>query len=786
MPDAPPTTETTPLTLPLLPLSGGVVFPEMVVTVELESDEARRAAAAAHDDQVLLVPEHDGGYAAVGTVARIEQRGDGPEEAPAAVLRGVRRARIGRGSVDAGGALMVSAEPVVDPEPTEQVRELAERYKSLATGLLTRLGGRRLGTALAGVSDPGALADTIGWWPELSSPRRIELLETTDVERRLELAIAWVTEATAVASVDAEVDAQVSDELDQAQRETILRRRLAAIRRELGEGDGEDDVAELRRRLDEAEMPDDVRAAAHKEVDRLERQGEQSMEASWIRTWLDTVFDVPWSVRTEDDLDLDRARAVLDADHTGLDEVKDRIVEFLAVRRLRRDRGVQEPAGRRGGGTIVALAGPPGVGKTSLGESVARALGREFVRMSLGGVRDEAEIRGHRRTYVGARPGRIVRALTEAGSMNPVVLLDEVDKVGNDWRGDPSSALLEVLDPAQNATFRDHYLEVELDLSEVVFIATANVLETIPGPLLDRMEVISVEGYSEDEKIAIARDHLLPRLRTHNGIEEDEVVLDEPTLRTVVGDYTAEAGVRGLERRLDRLLRKAVTRITSGDGAVPIVIEPDQLREALGRPVHREDPADRTDRPGVATGLAVTGAGGDVLFVEAVTLDGDAGLVLTGQLGDVMRESGEIALSHIRANADDLGIDGPMPHRFHVHFPAGAVPKDGPSAGITMTTALVSLLSGRKVRGDVAMTGEVTLQGRVLPIGGVKEKALAAHRAGIRTVLFPAGNRDDAEEIPESVRAELDLHFVHTVDEALAVALERTPTEEHDPLPAAA
>jgi ATP-dependent Lon protease len=403
--------------------------------------------------------------------------------------------------------------------------------------------------------------------------------------------------------------------------------------------------------------------------------------------------------------------------------------------------------------------------------------------MSLGGIRDEAEIRGHRRTYVGARAGRIVRSLTEAGSMNPVVLLDEIDKVGNDWRGDPSSALLEVLDPAQNATFRDHYLEVELDLSEVVFIATANVLDTIPGPLLDRMEIITVEGYSEDEKIAIARDHLLPRLLESNGVDGEEVVIGEQTLRTVVGEYTAEAGVRGLERRLDRLLRKAATRIASDPEAAPVVIEPDQLRAALGRPVHREDPADRTDQPGVATGLAVTGAGGDVLFVEAVALDGEAGLVLTGQLGDVMRESGEIALSHIRANTEELGIEGAVPTRFHVHFPAGAVPKDGPSAGITMTTALVSLVTGRKVRSDVAMTGEVTLQGRVLPIGGVKEKALAAHRAGVPTVLFPAGNRDDADEIPETVRDDLDLHFVHTVEEALTIALEPASVE---PRPVAA
>ncbi|MEL7208319.1 MAG: AAA family ATPase, partial [Actinomycetota bacterium] len=589
-------------------LPGGVVFPEMVVTVELESSEARRAVDAAADGQVLLVPQTEAGYASVGTVARVEQRGDGPRGNPGVVLRGESRARVGRGSVGDAGALFVAAEVLADGEGTERTEELANRYRRLATALLTRLGGRRLGSALAELEHPGALADTIAWWPELSIERRITLLETVDLDRRLELAIEWVGEATAEASVDADVNEQVGEELDRAQRETILRRRLAAIRRELGEDDDEDEVATYRRRLDEADPPTAVRDGVEKEIDRLEKQGDQGAEGGWLRTWLDTVLELPWSTRTTDDLDLERARRVLDADHTGLDEAKDRIVEFLAVRRLREERGTPASSAGRGGGTILALSGPPGVGKTSLGESVARALGREFVRMSLGGIRDEAEIRGHRRTYVGARPGRIVRALAEAGSMNPVILLDEIDKVGSDWRGDPSSALLEVLDPAQNSTFRDHYLELEIDLSEVVFIATANVIDTIPAPLLDRMEILTVNGYSADEKVSIATDHLLPRLLERNGVDDGEVVVTPETIRAVVEDYTREAGVRSLERRLDRLVRKAATRLVSGEEA-PVVVDPDGLRDALGRPPHRDDPSDRVDRPGVATGLAVTGAG---------------------------------------------------------------------------------------------------------------------------------------------------------------------------------
>ncbi|MEM8706182.1 MAG: endopeptidase La [Actinomycetota bacterium] len=761
---------------PLLPTSG-IVLPEMVVTIRLESDEAKVAVKAATEQHVVLVPKHPDASQSVGVLTRIEQRGALPGGGEGLVIRGIERVKIGQGSLADNGALIVDVTPAeaAATNPADHA-DLVARYRAAAGRLLEAVGGGRMTRLLDDVDDPSNLADTIAWWPELEDSQRVQLLETLDVEDRLRLAIEWAEGAATEAEVTRDISDSVNGEFEDAQREAVLRRQLAAIQNELGEGD-DDVIGEYRTQLDalvEGGVAEQVTDAIAKEIQRLERGGTQSQEASWIRTWLDTMFEIPWLDRTTDDLDLDRAREVLDADHTGLDDVKDRIVEFLAVRRLREERGVgaKSASGAKStakGGTILALAGPPGVGKTSLGRSIASTLGREFVRMSLGGIRDEAEIRGHRRTYVGARPGRIVRALTEAGSMNPVVLLDEIDKVGADWRGDPSAALLEVLDPEQNDTFRDHYLEVELDLSDVVFIATANEIERLPAPLLDRMEIIPVRGYSEDEKVAIARDHLLPRLYEQNAVETDEVVVSDDIVRTVVGDYTREAGVRALERRLDRLIRKAATRIATGE-TPPIEVQPDELKDALGRPAPKEKPAERTVDPGVATGLAVTGAGGDVLFVETAVMPGE-GLTLTGQLGDVMQESGSIALSYLRANAEQLGIELPNDKKVHVHFPAGAVPKDGPSAGVTMTVALVSLLTGRRVKGDVAMTGEVTLQGRVLPIGGVKEKVLAAHRAGVTDVILPIANEFDTDDIPESVRDEVTIHLVSTVSEALEVAL---------------
>jgi ATP-dependent Lon protease len=758
--------------LPVLPLTSGVVLPGMVVTIALETDEARAAIdAAGSTGTLLLVPRVDGRYARVGVVAHIEDRGGLPNGTPALVVRGEQRASIGAGVSGTGPALWVAAEPIDDPEPSSRARDLAREYRAAARNLLERVGGRGLAGLLRDVEDPGALADTIGWWPELTLERRVELLETVDVEQRLDKAVAWIKEALAERELADRIQHEVGEGIEKQQRDFLLRQQLAAIRKELGElGDDDEELADqFRARIADRELPDGVRAAVEREIARLERTSPQNMEHGWIRTWLDTVTELPWGVRTDDHLDLVDARGVLDEDHTGLDEVKERIVEFLAVRKLRAERGLGSTAAKSG--TVLALVGPPGVGKTSLGESVARALGRRFVRVALGGVRDEAEIRGHRRTYVGAQAGRIARAVTEAGSMNPVFLLDEIDKVGADWRGDPSSALLEVLDPAQNHSFRDHYLEVELDLSDVLFIATANVLETIPGPLLDRMEVIRLDGYTDAEKVAIARDHLLARQLDHNGLRADEVALTDEALAKLVEDYTREAGVRNLERQLGKVLRKAATSVASGR-PTPITVDADDLADALGRPRFTRDEANRDPAAGVVNGLAVTGAGGDVLVVEATVMDGDEGLTLTGQLGDVMSESGQIALSYIRSRRERLGIPADaLRRRFHVHFPAGAVPKDGPSAGIAMTTALTSLLTDRPADPSVGMTGEVTLQGKVLPIGGVKQKLLAAHRAGLTRVVLPAKNAPDLDDVPGRVLDELDVHLVGDVGEVLDIAL---------------
>ncbi len=763
------------LALPLLPLTTGVVLPQMVVTLALETDEAQRVARAATSGErlLLLVPRIDGRYARVGTVARVESDGELPNGSGALVLRGLYRAVVGVGVAGTGDVLWVEAEPVDEPgEPTERARELAREYRAIVGAIAERLHSRRFVEVLAGVSDPGALADTVGWWPDLSFERKIEALETLDVETRLEKVVAWAREALGEIELAEKIRGEVTEGMEKTQREYLLRQQMAAIRKELGEGDDGDVVEEYRRKVDDADMPEKVREAATREVDRLERMSEQSPEHGWIRTWLDTVVELPWGTYSDDNLDVAQARVVLDEDHTGLDDVKDRIVEYLAVRKLRAERGLSDTGGR-GNGLILSLVGPPGVGKTSLGESVARAMNRKFVRVALGGVRDEAEIRGHRRTYVGSMPGRIVRALKEAGTMNPVVLLDEVDKLGADWRGDPTSALLEVLDPAQNHTFRDHYLEVELDLSHVLFLATANVADTIPGPLLDRMEVVRLDGYTEEEKVAIARDHLLARQLERNGLTADEVRVTDDALRTIVADYTREAGVRNLERELGKLLRKVAAKRATGE-MTPATVDAADVSTYLGRQrFFAEEAAARTANAGVATGLAVTGVGGDVLFIEATATPGEPGLTLTGQLGDVMKESATIARSYVGAHAAELGIaPDTLKQHFHVHVPAGAVPKDGPSAGVTMTTALVSLLTDRPVRSDVGMTGEVTLQGRVLPIGGVKQKVLAAERAGLTTVILPQRNGADLDDVPEDVRERMTFHLVDDVRDVLRLALE--------------
>ncbi|WP_395657409.1 endopeptidase La [Nocardioides sp.] len=761
------------LKLPVLFVPDLVVLPGMVVPLELD-DAARAAidaARAGSDGQVLVAPRLEDRYASYGVVATIDRVGRFSGGSPAAVLRAGVRARIGSGVSGPGAALWVEVDPVEDypdGQVTDRARELAEEYKRLVVAVLQRREAWQVIDSVHQMSDPSAIADAAGYAPYLSVDRKRELLEDPDVESRLETLIGWTKDHLAESELTDKIGEDVREGMEKQQREYLLRQQLAAIRKELGEGEPEG-AEDYRSRVEAADLPEHVRAAALKEVDKLERSSEQNPEVAWIRTWLDTVLELPWSVTTEDSTDVVAARAVLDADHHGLDEVKERIVEHLAVRARRAERGLQVIGGR-GSGAVVLLAGPPGVGKTSLGESVARALGRRFVRVALGGVRDEAEIRGHRRTYVGALPGRIVRAVKEAGSMNPVVLLDEVDKVGSDYRGDPAAALLEVLDPAQNHTFRDHYLELDLDLSDVLFIATANVVEQIPSALLDRMELVTLDGYTEDDKVAIARDFLLPRQLERAALTESEVTVSDDALRELAAGHTREAGVRQLERLIAKALRKAATRLATG--ATRVDIGPDDLAGLVGRPRFTPESAERTAVPGVATGLAVTGLGGDVLFIEASASDGAAGLTLTGQLGEVMKESAQIALSFVRSHAAELGVDPAVLDRaVHVHVPAGAVPKDGPSAGITMVTALASLATGRPVRSEVGMTGEVTLNGRVLPIGGLKQKLLAAQRAGLTEVFVPQRNEPDLDDVPADVLEQLTVHLVGDVRDVVRGAL---------------
>ena len=802
------------LNLPVLSLSDQVVLPGMVVPVELDekAQAVIDAAQAGSESRLLLAPRLDDRYAAYGAVATIEQLGRLPGGEPGAVLRAESRARIGHGVTGPGTALWVQAEVLDEGDASEHAQALAKEYRAMVISVLERRNAWQIIDSVKQVSEPSALADLSGWATYLSTEQKRQILETPEVETRLTQLIEWTREYLAEVEVGDKIRDDVREGMDKRQREFLLREQLAAIRKELGEGEPEG-ADDYRGRVEAAPLPDNVREAALREVAKLERASEQSPESGWIRTWLDTVLELPWDKRTVDSTDAVAARAVLDADHHGLDDVKDRITEYLAVRARRSARGLQVVGGR-GSGAVLALAGPPGVGKTSLGESVARALGREFVRVALGGVRDEAEIRGHRRTYVGALPGRIVRAIAEAKTMNPVVLLDEIDKLGADYRGDPAAALLEVLDPAQNHTFRDHYLDLDLDLSDVLFIATANSLDTIPAALLDRMELVTLDGYTEDDKVVIARQHLLPRQLERAALGADDVAIDDDALRVIASDYTREAGVRQLERALGKVLRKVATKLatTSPAAASPTAMSaaadaaatapaPDadadarpapvddadqslaigvpQLREYLGRPRFTPETAERTSVPGVATGLAVTGMGGDVLFIEAAAPEtGDSrgdrgGLTLTGQLGDVMKESAHIALSYLRSHAAQLGIDvEPLAHGVHVHVPAGAVPKDGPSAGVTMVTALASLATGRPVRSDVGMTGEVTLNGRVLPIGGVKEKLMAAQRAGLTTIFLPARNEPDLDDVPAEVREALDIRLVGNVADIVRDALE--------------
>jgi ATP-dependent Lon protease len=788
--------------LRLIPMDDTVVFPNMGITLTVEVDD---------DERVVLVPRHESEFLEVGTIAEVDDRLRLPGGGRAVALSGQHRALIGAAQTGPGGELRVEVDERPDEVPADgRTRNLEREYRAIVEEILELRGDDgRIAAFLRAIVEPGPLADSAGYSPNLSYEQKVELLRTLDVTDRLELAVKLQRESLAELQVRKRIREDVQDGAEKQQREYFLRKQMESIRKELGEDEGSLSE-EYRAKIEAAGMPEEVKEQALKELGRLERMGEQTGESSMIRTYLDWLIAVPWAKRSDEHLDPVGARAVLDSDHAGLEDVKDRITEYLAVRKLRQDRGI-EADGRVGSrsGAILTLIGPPGTGKTSIGESIARALGREFVRMSLGGVRDEAEIRGHRRTYIGALPGRLVRALRDAGTMNPVILLDEVDKVGADWRGDPSAALLEVLDPAQNHSFRDHYLDVELDLSQVMFIATANVADTIPGPLLDRMEVIRFDGYTSEEKLAIAKGYLWPRQRTRNGLHDGEVEISDELLRLIIAEYTREAGVRSLERELGTLLRKTATQIASrqpvaepADGAqpeeatsadeaaavieTPVEIDLEAVRDALGRQKFFQESASRTATPGVATGLAVTGTGGDVLFVEATSMKssgsgGGGGLVLTGQLGDVMKESARIALSYVRGHAEEIGIEESAfeGHEFHVHVPAGAIPKDGPSAGVTMVTALASLLSGRPVKHTVGMTGEVTLQGRVLPIGGLKQKVLAAHAAGLTDVILPERNRGDLDDIPKEVREQMTFHPVMTVQEVLDRALEPTRDVAH-------
>ena len=767
---------TWPADLPVLPLKGTVVFPDAVAplaigeerSIRLVDDvmdrEVRRLVLVTARDQDMGEPGPDDLFG-VGVVATVEKMLRVPDGSMRVLVHGGERVRL-TGYPGSDPFLVATVEPMPDiVEESDELKALAGNVQAAFARVVDLVPylPDELQMAAANVDDPSTLSYLVTSSLRLPVAEKQELLEEVRVSARLRRLSEILARETQVLELGARIQAEVEQDIEQGQREFVLRQQLKAIQDELGEGD-EAEINELRRRIEEAPLPDEVRTAADRELTRLGRIPDQSAEHQVIRTYLDWILDIPWGTSTEDDLDLDRAQRVLDEDHYGIPRVKERILEELAVARL------------KGGaaGTVILFSGPPGVGKTSLGRSIARTLGREFARISVGGVRDEAEIRGHRRTYIGAMPGTIVRAIRDAGSMNPVIMIDEIDKMGADVRGDPSSAMLEVLDPAQNGTFRDHYLDLPLDLSKVLFICTANVLDTIPRPLLDRMEVIALSGYTDDDKIHIAREYLIPRQLEATGVPAGDVDITDPALQVVISEYTREAGVRGLERRIGALLRRAALDIARGVDGVD-VIGPDEAREMLGPERVHPEVRRRTSEPGVATGLAVTGAGGDILFVEASVMPGTGSLVVTGQLGEVMRESVRAALTCVRARAPEFGLELDEDyfgvHDIHVHVPAGAIPKDGPSAGITIATALVSAISGRHASPDVAMTGEITLVGQVLPIGGVRDKVLAALRAGIHTVIIPADNEGQLSEVPDDARAQVDVVLAADLSDVIPVAI---------------
>jgi ATP-dependent Lon protease len=767
-----------PDALPVLPLRDTVTFPETLTPLAVGQERSiqliddvlgtnRMLAMVASRDPEVEAPGPDQLYdvGVVGVVARMIKVPDGSLRV---LVHGMQRVRL-TDYVTEHPYLVARISELPDvSEPSPELEALSRNVQGTFSEIIEQIPylPEELQLAVANIDDPAALGHLIAGALRISTEEKQKLLEEVDVAKRLRHLSRILARELEVVQLGTQIQSQVQSEVDKGQREFFLRQQMKAIQDELGEGDEQQAEAnELRERIEAAELPEHARKAADRELARLEKLPSAAAEHGVIRTYLEWLVELPWAKQTEDNLDIAHARKVLNADHYDLEEVKDRILEYLAVRKLNPD----SP------GPILCFIGPPGVGKTSLGRSIARALGREFERISVGGVRDEAEIRGHRRTYIGALPGTIIRALRDAGSRNPVFMIDEIDKMGADFRGDPASAMLEVLDPAQNDTFRDHYLDLEFDLSDVAFIATANVLDTIPGPLLDRMETIELAGYTLEEKRQIARRYLIGRQIEANGLRSSQIEFADAALTAIIEEYTREAGVRNLERQLGAICRKVARDVAEGKAKRKVRVSAKKARELLGRRRVFAEQKRRTKDPGVATGLAWTPAGGDVLFIEATAMPGSGGLTITGQLGEVMKESAQAALSYVRGHWGDidpkLGEDWFAEHDLHVHVPAGAVPKDGPSAGVAMTVALASLVSGRPVRNDVAMTGEVTLTGQVLPIGGLKEKSLAAQRAGIKRVIVPERNRGDIDEIPERELDGLEFAFVGEVSEALDVAL---------------
>ncbi len=786
-----------PEELPILPLRNTLAYPFSVMplavgiprSVKLIEDALqgdRLIGLVAMRDSTVEEPAAGQTYD-VGTVALIQRVARTPDNGLQVVVQGLERFRIQEWLEPTPylRARIALAPDVVETDVEMEalqrsVRELAKEVVALSPQI-----PNEVANFLDQIKEPRYLVYLIAANARLEVPDGQQLLETDSVKEKLRMLITHLEHEREVLALGQKIQTEAREEIDKAQREYYLRQQLKAIQRELGEADETQAlVEEYREKIEAARLPEEARQEAERELKRLESIPPQAAEYSVIKTYLDWLVELPWNVVSTDQLDIEHARAVLDADHYDLQEIKDRIIEYLAVRKLSVERGVRDEAAEAAEaseamGAILCFAGPPGVGKTSLGQSIARALGRKFTRMSLGGMRDEAEIRGHRRTYIGAMPGRIIQAIKRAGTRNPVFMLDEIDKVGRDWRGDPTSALLEVLDPAQNHAFRDHYLDVDFDLSDVIFITTANQLETIPEPLRDRMEILSLDGYTEYEKVRIAQAYLVPRQLRANGLRPDEISFTAAALQKLVRDYTREAGVRNLERQIGAVCRKAAVKIAAGE-ATHIEVTPDLVRAYLKKERFQSEMPEHLELPGIATGLAVTPVGGDILYIEATRMKGKGGLTLTGQLGDVMRESAQIAYSFVRAKASELGIDPDLFERtdFHVHVPAGAIPKDGPSAGVAMVTAMVSLLTDRPVRRDVGMTGEVTLRGRVLPVGGIKMKVLAAHRAGLTTVILPKRNEQDLEDLPDDVRQTMTFVLAEMIDDVLEAAFQ--PAKERE------